>query len=419
MQSSTPVDLRSIDESQVEPLTRLLRGAFAGADLDPYAENVERVRSLLESDDVEVFGAFRGDELVGSLRIHAFRMNAFGAFVPCGGLGGVAVSLGHKKRGIARDMVRWYVDRCTARGDAVLCLYPFREDFYAAMGWGLGTPVHQHRVRPRALPEGPLDGVRALEASDADEVAAFLERYALLNHGLFAPSRERIRALATASSGEEDAHGYGVFEGGSLRGLVGFVFRGRGGPEDLRHDLVVRLWCAETPVARRSLLAFLRSQADQVERVELLTFDPWFHHWLAEPESDAPRTVTLGHEVAKRVLGPMWRIVGLREFFAAVRHRQWGPGDLAVEITLAPTLARPDGDRAVVRFTDGAAEVADVPPDVELAASFADFSSMVLGVLPLERLVDAGLVEVRPAARAAALGTLFACERPPICDAYF
>ncbi len=45
-------------------------------------------------------------------------------------------------------MIAWYLEHYRERGAPFAVLHPFRLDFYRAMGFGYGTPVHRYRFAP-------------------------------------------------------------------------------------------------------------------------------------------------------------------------------------------------------------------------------------------------------------------------------
>jgi predicted acetyltransferase len=52
-------------------------------------------------------------------------------------------------------MMLYFLRHYREQGAPLVALYPFRPDFYRQMGFGYGTKMDQHRVKPSALPRGP------------------------------------------------------------------------------------------------------------------------------------------------------------------------------------------------------------------------------------------------------------------------
>src|SRR5665213_2754783 len=102
-----------------------------------------------------------GGALVGAMRLYDFTMNVHGRDGLAGGVGAVAVSRAHKRQGIARAMIAWYLDTYRRRGAPFAILHPFRLDFYRALGFGYGTPVHRYRFVPATLRGGAASPARS------------------------------------------------------------------------------------------------------------------------------------------------------------------------------------------------------------------------------------------------------------------
>ena len=92
--------------------------------------------------------AQRDGVLAGAMRLYDYQMNVRGRDALAGGVGSVAVARTQKRQGIARTLIAWYLDQYRARNAPFAALHPFRLDFYRALGFGNGTPVHRFRFAP-------------------------------------------------------------------------------------------------------------------------------------------------------------------------------------------------------------------------------------------------------------------------------
>src|SRR6202011_5945411 len=120
-------------------------------------------RATLEHPGTRYVVAECDAELAGAMRLYDFTMNLRGRDALAGGLGSVAVSLAHKRRGVARALVAWYLDYYRERGAPLAILHAFRPDFYRKLGFGYGVPLHQYGFRTAALrAEGARGTVRLL-----------------------------------------------------------------------------------------------------------------------------------------------------------------------------------------------------------------------------------------------------------------
>jgi hypothetical protein len=202
---------------------------------------------------------------------------------------------------------------------------------------------------------------------------------------------------------------------------------------------VVEQLLYEDTQALLALLAFLRSQSDQVHRVILHTQDDTFHYLLADPRNGSHRLAPhVYHETNAQGLGLMYRILDTRAYFAALCDHRFGFGgvgapDCAVKLTIADDFLPENDGSLVVRFADGRPQVMDAPAvsavsvvsaapatadatyDVELRLGVADFSSLAMGCVSLRSLHAYGLATLSDPTWLDPLTRLFAVERAPIC----
>ena len=109
-----------------------------------------------ENPLINYYGCFKKDKLVGGMIYFDFKMTLFNRPVDVGGIGLVCVDLIHKKEHVAKNIMRTFHDHYYDRGITLTALYPFRPDFYTAMGYGLGKKMNRYRFKPSTLPKGKL-----------------------------------------------------------------------------------------------------------------------------------------------------------------------------------------------------------------------------------------------------------------------
>ncbi|MEA2689878.1 MAG: hypothetical protein QOD51_2485, partial [Candidatus Eremiobacteraeota bacterium] len=232
---------------------------------DDLTKMADRIADGVTHPDTSWVVAQRDGAPVGAMRLYDYRMNVRGRDALSGGVGSVAVSRAHKRQGIARAMIGWYLDAYRRRGAPFAVLHPFRLDFYRALGFGYGTPVRRYRLRPAALrDDGARGTARLLGETDADALLACYERVRSTTHGLIAKHRiPAERALADPA-----LRHVGVEDGGELRAfmqtsaLVGGLTVG-GDELRNRDELVVRDLAYEDESYLAALLGHLRAQQDQ------------------------------------------------------------------------------------------------------------------------------------------------------------
>jgi predicted acetyltransferase len=159
-------------EALVELSLRAYRVSSAEARREFYTDHPR-----FELKDVRV-GELEG-ELVASLVLYPFQAYVRGERLAVTGIGSVAVSPEHRRRGVADALLRSALHEMCERGDAWSLLYPFRGDFYRRLGWGLVETPTLLSAPPSSLPASDeARRVRRARGADRPLVQALYERVA-------------------------------------------------------------------------------------------------------------------------------------------------------------------------------------------------------------------------------------------------
>ncbi|MFO8060120.1 MAG: GNAT family N-acetyltransferase [Bacillota bacterium] len=312
-------------ERELEDFTGLQMNAYPAIPT-PFTERLEHLRRLHDSDDTSsLWGMWDAGDMIAGGRLLDFSMNYMGTFIRAGGIGALAVGLTHKKRGAARDFMRFFLDRCQERRQVVALLYPFRPDFYYRMGFGYGTKMNRYRFEPRSLPlSGQPGRIRLLTEDDADRIRACHDAYAARHHGWCTLSLYELKGLLHRYGGGRLV---GYPEDGDLDGYMTFDFKRAHDSNFVMNDLVLRHWIWNTPRALAALCGFLHRQQDQFSRIEYCTQDAGFHHLLRDVRNDTGNMLPgVAHETNIAGVGLMYRIVSITNFLDAVEFDFGGVG---------------------------------------------------------------------------------------------
>src|SRR5581483_6626649 len=415
--------IRTVDPGDAETLDRIARLEAAAypvlqADTpDGFARFAERVRALAAETGTRVAIAELDGEAVGAMATYEFTMRLRERDARAAGLGSVAVSLAHKRRGIARAMVRRFLDDAHEQGASIALLHPFRLDFYRTLGFGYGTPTQRYRLAPATIDvRGARGTARILGARDLEAMLACDERVRATTNGLLARSPARLARLLA----EPGLRYVGVDDDGTLRAFMQTSVRL--GPEGSTNanELIVREVYAETPAHEAALLAYLRAQRDQFARIVLETQHEaaWLVSGDPRDGSDALVAPPATHRVAELGLGVMYRLVDVERAFA---HLGASDAPFALRVDVADAFFPHTSGGWTFRFGPHGApwHDANALPDAALRIGVADLSSLVAGSLRLREIVRRGLASLEPLAmfdRAAR--ALDAAERP-ICTTRF
>ena len=353
--------VRTAREEDVEQLVEMGLCAYPGS-----GGFEERRRNLVQNSfgglsDVRVIE--KDGRIAGQAALYAIELWLGGRKVPCAGIASVSVAPGERREGLSRALLEQVHAEVNARNAALTLLYPFREGFYARLGYATTVPLVTMRVATAAIARAAFlaDAAtsftfRTLEGPLVTEARQLYEETAASQAGRMVRGEARWLRLFS----REILHWMGaVSTEGRVEGYVAFSY-------DVpvnhgRQTLIVHELTARDGRAQRALLAVLGKQRDQVDDVELTVplGDP-----LAFAFHDAPGsrrgTAAIEHPLGTIGAGPMVR---LSDAARALSLRGY-PVDGALDIVLTEPAPAPP-KRLHLRVRSGIGDVeSDAPRDV-------------------------------------------------------
>lgn len=297
--------------------------------------------------------------------------------VRTGGIASVAVAPEARGRGVARALMRHLHQVSDVRGDALTMLYPFRQAFYASLGYAPTSVKKRIGFDPRAVPEawrrrsrglvrsataGDRARVVELHLGAAARASGWITRPEPLWDRLFA--RERRQVL--------------LCEGG----YVAFSFEQR--EPHAKTRAVVDEVAALDDDARTILYGALGALRDQVAEVivEVDLRDP-IEHALLDADRHRSGTADVEHPLGEIVGGPMVRIEDVHRAIEARGYAADAAFDVVVE----------DDAAMSVRIARGSAEVSAARGGGALRASRASLAAVFYGGLAASDAGRLGLVD--------------------------
>lgn len=162
------ISIRTIAESELEAFSRQMSTTFA-RDFNP-----ERLGSRVKTFEFDRnYGAFDGDECVGTCGIFTYQAGVPGGSLPCAGVTMVTVKSTHRRQGILSSMMRAQLDQVRDRGEPLAALFASESVIYGRFGYGLAAQTFDLSIERAhsALVEGaPTPGrVRMITADQARE----------------------------------------------------------------------------------------------------------------------------------------------------------------------------------------------------------------------------------------------------------
>ena len=418
------VTIRILEEAPpratFERLAQLMAQAYPVMGVDSpekLATLMQNLSEHMQASNAHWVVAESGGELVGAMRLYDFTMNVRGSDASTGGVGSVAVALAHKRRGIARALIAWYLQYYRRQGAVFAVLHAFRPDFYRTLGFGYGTPMHRYRFSPAALRgEGACGVVRQLGVADLDALIACTERVRAQTNGLIAKHPATTKRLLS----EQNVRYVGAFDSETLRAFMQTsVALGEAGRAN-HHTLVVREVHAEDDAAFAALLGYLSAQRDQFASIAIESQDDAFFLAATDPRdgSDVVIAPPAAHRIAETGLGIMYRLLDVPQGFAHL-----GPVDspFALRLEVEDAFFGPTNGRWTFRFAPDAAPqlAASLEPDATLRVGSADLASLVVGSLALRSLIRHRLATLEPVSMLLRIDRAFRADAPPFCHTRF
>lgn len=409
-------EVKKLTERHLDGLIRILANAYPGFKVvteEDHKRLEERLWKRMKEDPTTAFyGSLRKKELQGVLRLHDFLMTFASTKIPVGGVGLVGVDLLHKKEKVAKEMMLFYLRHYRRRGYPLAALHPFRPDFYKRMGFGYGTKMNQYRIRPGDLPRGKTKAhVHFLGKDDQKAAQACFQRVAGKTHGMFERTDFEGRMMFESPS----LRLVGCVRDGRILGYVAFTFKP--GKNVLVNPMEIAEWVYETPEALAELLTFLHTQADQVHEIIFNSQDEDFHFLPLDPRNGTENLMTSGsHETNVAGVGIMYRVLHIPRTFQALGEHDFGGQSCKLKITLKDSFLRENEGSTIVHFWDGKPTVKPRGEhEAEIRMDVAEFSSLLMRVIPFKSLLAYGLAGISKEKYAEVINRLFLTEAKPIC----
>ena len=378
----------------------------------------KRVLGYLAKDPtMALYGLYRKGKLLGGMSLHDFTMTLLSAKALIGGVGFVAVDLSHKKEKVCKELIEFFLQHYRKKGATMTALYPFRPDFYRKMGFGYGTKISHYRIKPADLPRGTSrDHIRFLQKKDQKAVIDCYNRYAGKTHGMI-----RKSAFEYGMYSKPTVKVVGYRKGRKIQGHVAFSFRSVKESNFVLNDLVVEELIYENPDALSELMAFLHTQADQINRIVFNTHDEHLHFLPHDPRDGSEKLFpSVYHESNHQGVGIMYRVIDTAGLFRILKGHSFGDQNCRLKISLTDSFFEDNQGSYIVHFVNGKPRVKKAGRyDVEIKLDVSDFSSLVMGAVNFRSLYSYGLAEISDEEYVGTVNRLFLTEEKPRCMTHF
>lgn len=379
------------------------------------------LQSLLEYDHVNFFGLFENEILISIMKLIDFDINLFGEMNKATGLMSLAVHPLHKKKGIARDMVKFFEDYTVSSGGVVAMLLPFRVDYYRKMGYGYGTKLDEYKIPTHYLPSSnDISNLRLIKKDDISSVlkchASFVENY----HGALNKFEEEIRDMKD----DDETRRIGYYEQEELKGYAAFSFER---DSEVNYTLntmqVSELVYADGEVLKK-LIAGLRMQADLAQNIVLRTGEADFYHLLEGLEDTSGNYINYGFlQTNISAMGNMYKITDIQSFVEKTNYRRFPADDIKIGFKVYDEFKEDWLNFSIVfntledKTNSKWQYVMDIENlDVMITTKLSDFSSLLMGSADAASLVRLGVITLSDKSQADRLDRLLHYNQRPFTN---
>lgn len=404
--------VRPLNRAEISEYMRIAMDAFP-SDKGYTREEVEKKVEEFFNETANglaatIHGLFRDGRLLGGMKLYDFQFNFHHTITLMGGVGGVAVDLLHKKERVAKGLLEYFIEQYDLKGACMVSLYAFRLDFYKKMGFGFGNKTSQYTFSPDTLLKYPSKAnIRYLAKADLPQIEACYNRYAQHTHGMFLHGAAWMAKLF-----DKGNYWVGYFHQSQLKGYLQFSFT-KGDGKPYGYDLTVFYQVFETRAAFFELIAFLRSQLDQVGKIIFDTQDDDFYHLLTNPWNGVYSTVRLHHRTNIQETGICYRVINVARTFKVLKYRNFNGINLKLKITVRDSFYPKNDGSTIVHFIDGFPSVVQTN-DVEVAITLdiSEFSSLIMGVIGFKKLYNYNLAVISSKIYILTVDKLFSAAKP-------
>lgn len=411
-----------LPNKQLPDFITIVANAYPGMEISPKEERKkfkETLKKITAGKTTHLYGAYRDNTLVGGMLLDDFTMTLYTQQILVGGVGMVAVDLVHKKEKVCKDIITYFLQHYHKKGACLTALYPFKPDFYKKMGFGYGTKMHHYRIKPDQFMRKTKNHIQFLDKDDKELLLECYNRYINKNHGMM---QKRPFPLNRIFEKPE----YTIVAYKSKEKILGYiVFTFKKGDEDnfLINDIIVEEFIYETRDALHELLTFLHTQKDQIRYVIINTQDEYFHHIFSDPRYHPTDVLSdVYHKSNCSGVGIMYRVINTGKFFNVLKDHRFSDETVVLKISVKDTFFEENNGEIIVEFEKGNIKNwrnADANYDVKIVMDVSDFSSLVMGIVPFDRLYTYGLVEISDEKYIDTITNIFKAKEKPVCTTYF
>lgn len=410
------MDIRFVQPEEVGQLARNIVAAFPSKTPPEMLENLES--ELRSPSEGRFLGCFDDDgTLIGSLMMMDFSLNVRGKMVPMGAPAYVSTHFLHKKEKIARTLLKVLM-RCYAQqGTTISCLHPFNPAFYRKMGYGYCNENILYMPKPCYIRSfGDKHHLSYAKESDREEILECYRQYARRTNGA------TIHSFMDPYRIFQNPYVVVCRRSGKITGYLTYEFVEVDHYTDMYHDLMVHEMVYEDLETLQEFMTFFASQTDQIERVRILSTDPYLHMMFTNPDSGENRAHDgCIQEIGRKTMGCMVRILDVAGYFRQQPHCCTPVSrNFVLELQLQDSFLDNNNGSFYLEISGKTVTLKEhAVPDVTLCADISDLSSIVMGAYPVVQAAALGRITVSDHSYLEDIQNAIGWDQKPVNLTYF
>jgi len=409
--------VRKLKPIDLPKMADILMKAYPGFQYPVKEQYIARIKQIQQkSSNINFFGCFEADQLLGVMRIHDFQMNFRNKFLPVCGIGGIAVDLLHKKEKVCKKLIEYFIGYAHKKNAPLTILFPFRPDFYYKMGFGYGAPLFHYNLLPSAFPGGnSKEHLEYLNTDNVDLIVNFYNKFAQKQHGLCLKDASDFEGFLK----KRENFIIGYKSGNKLEGYLIARFVKAHQTNFVINNLEVLEFLYSDNDVFQEFSTFLHSQSDQVKRIVYNTFDSEFYHLVNDIRNGSDQLFpSVFHESYAAGIGIMYKITDLKKFFSSAEN--FGKVKVTIKFVISDCFSHKKDQVVNVHFRNGKPAISNTSDyDVKLEMNIAEFSSMTMGALTFKQCYEHGLAEISNPKYWEKIHKLFYSKTKPQCLNWF
>ncbi len=376
------VNIKRIVNDDFDAMCVIVQSAYSGS-FQGTKEERENLKTIFlkitEEDDITPIGAYKDNELVACMLYYEFNTNFHDKMMLSAGIGSLAVDLLHKKEKIAQSLIQYAFELSKKKNIELFSLYPFSVRFYRDFGFGYGTPMYTYNIAPSDFKEYSNKHIlEYAKEKDYDDIINLYNEKAKSTNGMSLKTTSGIKRIKDLGKAR-------ILVAKLDNKLIGYMIFHQEGLKSANKQTQKLVVDEMIYIKRDALLAFstfFNGQKDQIDFIDLFTYDDYFHYilrdisFVLEPKS----LEIISLKSAERSQGMMYLALNPEQLLLRIGRR--------LDKTIKFNIIYPK-TRVIKAFYINKG----INDEICITLKLNEFSSWITGAISLNELYEHGRLE--------------------------